>query len=84
MKQFLFILVFSPLFFQAQFGNKSLPPESWKRDGKWSAIATKDIRADAVEIERLKEVKHASYICATAITTQIQVFRFYFSRNFAK
>lgn len=72
MKQFKFLLFFSPFFLYAQFGNKSLPPESWKRDGKWSAIATKEIKADAVEIERLKEVKHASYICATAITTQIK------------
>lgn len=72
MKQFLFVLVFIPFFINAQFGNKSLPPESWKRDGKWSAIATKEVKADAVEIERLKEVKHASYICATAIPTQIR------------
>ncbi len=72
MKQFIFLLFLSPLFLHAQFGNKSLPPESWKRDGKWSAIATKEIKADAAEIERLKEIKHASYICATAIPTQIR------------
>lgn len=72
MKQFIFLLFLSPFFLYAQFGYKSLPPESWKRDGKWSAIAAKDIKADAVEIERLKEVKHASYICATAIPTQIK------------
>lgn len=71
MKLFLFVLFLSPFFIQAQFGNKSLPPESWKRDGKWSAIATIEVKADAVEIERLKEIKHASYICASAIPAQI-------------
>lgn len=71
MKQFLFLFFFSPLFIQAQFGSKNLPPESWARDGQWSSITVKEIKADAVEIEQLKEVKHASYICATAIPTSI-------------
>jgi hypothetical protein len=76
MKQVVFLVVFCPIFILAQFGNKSLPPESWTRDGKWTAIVTKEIKADADEIERLKEVKHASYICATAIPTQINFSEF--------
>jgi hypothetical protein len=76
MKQVVYFVVFCPIFILAQFGNKNLPPESWMRDGKWSAIVTKEIKADAIEIERLKEVKHASYICATAIPTQINFSEF--------
>jgi hypothetical protein len=72
MKQLLFLFLFVPIFIQAQFGNKSLPPESWKRDGQWITIATKEIKADDSEIEKLKEIQHASYICATAIPSQIK------------
>ena len=71
MKQFLFFLLICPLYILAQFGNKDSPPESWKRDGQWTDIKTIEVKANESEIEKLKEIQHASYICAIAIQTQI-------------
>lgn len=64
--------MFSPFFILAQFGNTSLPPESWSRDGMWVPISSKEVIADVNEIDKLKAIEHASYICATAINTQIK------------
>ena len=72
MKQFIFLLIFSPVFIYAQFGNRNLPPESWTRDVKYVAITSKEVLADPNEIHKLKAIEHASYICATAIPAQIK------------
>lgn len=56
----------------AQFGDKHVAPESWNREYAWKPINNSELKADTLEINRLMGIQHASYICATAIPTNIQ------------
>lgn len=75
-KQILLIIIFLPLFYFAQFGDKTKKPIGWERNSSVNAIPAKEIFSDPIAIEKLEHIEHASYICATAIDTKIDFSEF--------
>jgi Trypsin len=72
MKQIILLLIFIPLFSIAQFGDKSKKPIGWERNSVVNTLPAIEITADPITIEKLEHQEHASYLCATAIETEIK------------
>jgi len=72
MKYVLLLVLSIPCIVWSQFGDRNSSPASWFRDTRYTPIKSIEVIANPSEIERLENIEHASYICATAIPTQIK------------
>jgi hypothetical protein len=71
MKHIFLLSFIIPMFTFAQFGNKWSEPIGWTLHSTVSQIENRELTADPVMIEKLSNTEHVSYLCATAINTDI-------------